>query len=188
MTSRRNDPSKGGYAVRVPIERPARKQPPKRPAVKSRAPEPSQADLDRHMRMQGMEQREAEDIMRGFRDTTRTRYMQGGKVDGGGAKGAAKISKVMGEFKRGELHSGKGGPKVTNPKRAKAIAISEAARKPMKKAMGGKVMGALGAAGDQAMAARAKGAEMMAAKAKAKGVPAYSNAPMIKKAYGGKVC
>jgi hypothetical protein len=42
-------------------------------------------------------------------------------------KGAAKISKVMGEFKRGELHSGsKKGPKVTNPKQAKAIAMSEA--------------------------------------------------------------
>jgi hypothetical protein len=38
-----------------------------------------------------------------------------------------KIGKVMGEFKRGALHSGsKSGPKVTNPKQAKAIALSEA--------------------------------------------------------------
>ena len=37
-----------------------------------------------------------------------------------------KIKKVMGEFKKGTLHSGpKKGPKVTNPKQAIAIAISE---------------------------------------------------------------
>jgi len=40
-----------------------------------------------------------------------------------------KIEKVMGELKRGELHSGsKSGPKVTSPKQAKAIAMSEAAK------------------------------------------------------------
>lgn len=60
------------------------------------------------------------------------------------AKGGAvkKISKVMGEFKAGTLHSGsKKGPEVTNPKQATAIALSEArkagAKIPMKKAMGG---------------------------------------------------
>ena len=38
-----------------------------------------------------------------------------------------KISKVMHEFKEGALHSGsKKGPVVTNPKQAKAIALSEA--------------------------------------------------------------
>lgn len=38
-----------------------------------------------------------------------------------------KVKKVMGEFKRGGLHSGsKSGPKVKNPKQAKAIALSEA--------------------------------------------------------------
>lgn len=38
-----------------------------------------------------------------------------------------KISKVMGEAKRGELHSGsKKGPVVKNPKQALAIALSEA--------------------------------------------------------------
>jgi len=44
-------------------------------------------------------------------------------------KGAAKakFSGVMHEFKHGTLHSGsKKGPKVTNPKQAKAIAASEA--------------------------------------------------------------
>ena len=41
-------------------------------------------------------------------------------------KKQAKVHKVMGEFKRGELHSGsKHGPNVTNPAQAKAIAMSE---------------------------------------------------------------
>jgi microcystin degradation protein MlrC len=39
----------------------------------------------------------------------------------------AKVEKVMGEFKRGTLHSGsKRGPKVTSRKQAMAIALSEA--------------------------------------------------------------
>lgn len=39
----------------------------------------------------------------------------------------SKVSKVMSEFKHGELHSGSSkGPKVTNPAQAKAIALSEA--------------------------------------------------------------
>ena len=37
-----------------------------------------------------------------------------------------KVAKVMGEFKEGTLHSGKGGPVVKNPKQAIAIALSEA--------------------------------------------------------------
>ena len=42
-------------------------------------------------------------------------------------KGKGKVGKVMGEFKEGALHSGsKKGPVVTNPKQAKAIALSEA--------------------------------------------------------------
>ena len=44
-------------------------------------------------------------------------------------KAEAKISKVMREYKAGELHSGKGGKVVKNPKQAIAIAISEAAKK-----------------------------------------------------------
>lgn len=168
------------------------------------AREPSQADLDRHARMQGLESRAAEAAMRerramerremdGFKDSTRMRYVQGGSVEkyskgggvqgppattpstttrgtfdrnrlpdlgaapgsgrsapgvsvqpslrggmpgikvkgrfakGGEVKGAAKVAKVMGEFKRGELHSGsKKGPKVTSKKQATAIALSEA--------------------------------------------------------------
>lgn len=45
-----------------------------------------------------------------------------------------KIKKVMGEFKRGELHSGsKKGPVVENPKQAVAIAYSEARKKALEK-------------------------------------------------------
>jgi hypothetical protein len=41
-------------------------------------------------------------------------------------KAQKKVKKVMGEFKEGTLHSGKGGKVVTNPKQAVAIALSEA--------------------------------------------------------------
>jgi hypothetical protein len=37
-----------------------------------------------------------------------------------------KIGKVMGEFKRGALRSGPGGPKVASRRQAIAIALSEA--------------------------------------------------------------
>ena len=48
---------------------------------------------------------------------------------------AKKVGKVMGEFKRGTLHSGKGGPVVKSKKQAVAIAMSEAgmAKKKVKK-------------------------------------------------------
>lgn len=42
-------------------------------------------------------------------------------------KAAGKVGKVMEEYREGVLHSGsKKGPTVTNPKQAKAIALSEA--------------------------------------------------------------
>ena len=56
-------------------------------------------------------------------------YKKGGEVKG------KKIAKVMREYKKGELHSGKNGPVVKNPKQAMAIALSEARR--TKKAEGG---------------------------------------------------
>ncbi len=40
-------------------------------------------------------------------------------------KAANKMSKVMGEYKAGTLHSGKGGPVVKSKKQAVAIAMSE---------------------------------------------------------------
>ena len=43
-------------------------------------------------------------------------------------KSQKKIGKVMGEYKEGTLHSGKGGKVVKNPRQAIAIAISEAAK------------------------------------------------------------
>jgi hypothetical protein len=54
-------------------------------------------------------------------------------------KKKGKVEKVMHEYKEGSLHSGsKKGPKVTNPKQAIAIALSEARKagesvKPKKK-------------------------------------------------------
>lgn len=52
-----------------------------------------------------------------------------------------KLRKVMREFKAGKLTSGKGGPAVTDPKQAVAIAYSEARKEksdnsPMKRAKG----------------------------------------------------
>ena len=43
-----------------------------------------------------------------------------------------KVGKVMREFKKGQLHSGKSGKIVKNPKQAIAIAMSEAKMKPKK--------------------------------------------------------
>jgi Sec-independent protein translocase protein TatA len=43
-------------------------------------------------------------------------------------KAAKKVGKVMGEFKEGTLHSGKGGKVVTNSRQAVAIALSEAGK------------------------------------------------------------
>ena len=41
-------------------------------------------------------------------------------------KAAKKVTKVMREFGKGELHSGKGGPVVKSQKQAVAIALSSA--------------------------------------------------------------
>ena len=47
---------------------------------------------------------------------------------------AAKVGKVMGEYKAGKLHSGsKKGPEVTSRKQAVAIALSEASKTGKKK-------------------------------------------------------
>jgi hypothetical protein len=49
------------------------------------------------------------------------------------SKAAKKVAKVMGEYGKGELHSGKGGPVVKSQKQALAIAYSEAGMKMKKK-------------------------------------------------------
>ena len=51
------------------------------------------------------------------------------KKANGKSKRKIKIAKVMDEFKKGELHSGKGGPVVKKPKQAVAIAISISKKK-----------------------------------------------------------
>ena len=43
-------------------------------------------------------------------------------------KSQKKVKKVMGEFKEGTLHSGKGGKVVKSQKQAIAIALSEASK------------------------------------------------------------
>jgi len=48
-------------------------------------------------------------------------------------KAAKKVAKVMGEWKAGTLHSGKGGPVVKSQRQAIAISMSEAGMKMKKK-------------------------------------------------------
>lgn len=59
-----------------------------------------------------------------FKEAAKTAKMaKGGDV---AKQQTKKIAKVMGEFKEGTLHSGKGGKVVKSPKQAIAIALSEA--------------------------------------------------------------
>ncbi len=46
-----------------------------------------------------------------------------------GEKSQKSVKEAMHEYKRGELKSGKSGKKVTNPKQAIAIGLSEARKK-----------------------------------------------------------
>jgi hypothetical protein len=136
--------------------------------------------------------------MDGFKNTTKTQYFKGGSSHE--AKGAAKVAKVMGEFKSGKLHSGsKNGPEVTNRKQATAIAMSEArkagAKMPMRKAGGGSVEAddalmarmtpkelAMGRAGIAAARARLSGKKLPP-----KAVPVASKRPLIESKTGGVV-
>lgn len=54
-----------------------------------------------------------------------------------GKKAQEKVAEAMHEFKHGELHSGKSGKPVTNPKQAVAIGLSEARKAGAKVPRGG---------------------------------------------------
>ena len=79
------------------------------------------------------EGRETKMEKEGYEETESGKMVKSAK--GGLTKSQKKIGKVMREFKKGKLHSGKKGPVVKNPKQAIAIALSEAGKSKM--AMGG---------------------------------------------------
>lgn len=88
-------------------------------------PGPLQIPSDEQINKENWNQRKAIRRAMGAKNTGKDVFAKGGKV-----------AKVMHEFGEGKLHSGsKKGPKVTNPKQAIAIALSEAGKS--KKAEGG---------------------------------------------------
>lgn len=90
-------------------------------------PGPLQIPSDEQINKENWNQRKAIRRAMGAKNTGKDVFAKGGKV-----------AKVMHEFGEGKLHSGsKKGPKVTNPKQAIAIALSE--ERAAKKAKGGDV-------------------------------------------------
>ena len=121
-----------------------------------------------------------------YKNSTKTQYFKGGPKNE--AKGAAKVAKVMGEFKSGKLHSGsKHGPEVTSKKQATAIALSEArkagAKVPVKRREG--TPEGSGVEGDDALVARMTPRELAmgragiaAARARLSKAPARKGVPV----------
>ena len=95
---------------------------------------------------------------KGYKETESGKMVKAAK--GALTKSQKKIGKVMKEFKSGELHSGKSGPVVKNPKQAIAIALSEAGKsKPkMKKRGGGMAERGMGQAFSEGGSVRGVGA------------------------------
>lgn len=105
-------------------------------------------------------------------------------------KPQAKVAKVMGEFKEGKLKSSSGS-KVTNPKQAIAIGLSEAGLSKPK----GEAMNRMKSKGEHSVQTKAKrGAEVvkMAKGGYAKGggieIKGKTRGKMVKMAGGGKAC
>jgi hypothetical protein len=94
------------------------------------------SDRQRRMMMMQASKRQAE-IAKQAQEQGAMSDMDSRMMERGYKKGG-KVAKVMGEFGKGELHSGsKKGPKVTNPKQAVAIALSEAGKSKKGYAEGG---------------------------------------------------
>ena len=83
--------------------------------------------MDESMAHEGMESmkmeaKETRMEKKGFRENKKGKMVKAAKG------GQIKVGKVMREFKKGELHSGKKGPVVKSRKQAIAIALSEAGK------------------------------------------------------------